>query len=185
MLLVRVFITVVAAVVGLTLGGLVAGTVGVLLVGNESYCHAFHARRLGLPAVLSVAFYIACAVMAGFFSWFAGAKWIRRFIDRWVSDNADTYIERGGARFPWLLGVYWNATWPLARLVARPEQIDVTIMGSCFVFRRNQGLRLVRRIGIISDGLEITASEGSKVVFWSFDAERLIAKVRSLGYEVN
>jgi hypothetical protein len=95
LVLIRVFNTILASLLGALLGEIVAGLISVLLVGNEAYDQAFETRPLGLPAVLSVVFWISCALIAGVLAWLASAKWIKRFTDQGITSVLRA-IWRGG-----------------------------------------------------------------------------------------
>jgi hypothetical protein len=50
------------------------------LIGADNYNRAFHSQPLGIPAVFTIAFYITCALIAGFIAWKASANWAKRFL---------------------------------------------------------------------------------------------------------
>ena len=185
-LLIRILIAVVVSVGGLTIGGLVAGMVGLITVGPEAYQRAFESRPWGSPAIIYVAFYVCCGLAAGLFTWFESASWIRRFIDHEVvADGEDIYRVRGGARCPSKYGLNMYATWPFAWFSVSSQRLELKVMDRYFTFTKDDVIRLTRRRGIISPGLEIVTSSGDAFVFFSFDMERLIVKVRFFGYTFN
>lgn len=185
MVTIRIIITLVISVAGLLLGGIVSGLVGIFLVGVEAYDRAFTSRPWGPPALLSVGFYVTCTLAAGFFAWRASANWIKWFLERQVKDDGDIYFETGGARYREALGAYLKVSWPFARLTASPEQLELKVRESCFVFGKHETLQLKRFHGIFFSGLEIVDFRGNKFVFWSFNTNRLVAKIRSLGFKVD
>ncbi len=84
--------TILASVLGLTLGAGIAALIGVLLVGKDACDRAFETQPWGLPAVLIVAFYTACALITGLLAWRASANWIKRLIGLKNTLDADRPI---------------------------------------------------------------------------------------------
>lgn len=107
MIPIRILITVVASVSGLIIGGLVAGLVGVLLIGVDAYCHAFQSRPWGFPTWLSVVFCITCALVTGFLAWRASVNWIKRFFNQGVTPETAVSVAVSVNGLV-TVGTFWN-----------------------------------------------------------------------------
>jgi hypothetical protein len=132
---------------------------------------------MGLPAILSIVFYVTCAVLAGIFVWRASAGWIKRMLNWQLIDSENIYSERGGGRYGAI-----NVSWPLARLFADRTKLEIKVLGSTFDFDRTECQMSVYR-GFISRGLKILTPQSS-MIFWSADIQRRATKLRTLGYDV-
>jgi len=111
----------------------------------------------------------------------AAERPIRWAAKRTMSQSAE-FKERGGAR----INFAWNWTWPFATLRATSSSIEVRIPGRRYTVSRDQVQSL--RIGrvLFSMGLEIDHSESGvpPLIFWTWNAARLEANLKSLGYLV-
>lgn len=85
--------------------------------------------------------------------------------------------QRGGV---WLEGGYLS--WPFGEIVVHEDRIEVMHRR----FAKSSRLRLRRRCGLLSTGLEIADAErpDRAIVFWSFSFSRLAACLHSAGYRV-
>jgi hypothetical protein len=93
-----------------------------------------------------------------------------------------SYSQFGGAR----LGLF-NATWPLAKLVAGPEELKLWVLGIKLAFPKASITRLSEHRGYMSTGLRVEHSNPSApqfIVFWTFDLSTLLRELSSLGYPV-
>jgi hypothetical protein len=183
-ILTRILITAVLSVAGLFVGGIIAAAIGVLTVGMESYDRAFKTHPMELPAVLSVGFYLACGIAAAALAWPVSGRWLKKFVAGQVTENHDTYSERGGARYPLRLGWSMHATWPFAQLSVTPQHLNLKVLKASFIFAKEDGLELGIFRQLFSRGLQIGDSRGQIFVFWSFDIEQLIARLRLFGYDI-
>jgi hypothetical protein len=104
----------------------------------------------------------------------------------------DTYAEVGGIRFGTSYWGGWNATWPFAKLEATRKQIEVTVRGIVstdqqFLFPKSEILRLQKRRGLFSTGLQIQHSiprYSPFILFWTFRYAKLRKALNDLGYSV-
>lgn len=184
MLIVRIIITFIASVIGLILGVFISCFVGVSLMGEEAYSRTFQTHPMGCPALLSLIFIYTCALLVGFLCWRASRSWIKRFIERQASADGNTYIECGGADYPSKRGNRWHVSWPFAKLFVSKDNLKIQAWESCFVIDRDNVFSLARHRGFFSSCIEIMTATGERYCFWSFDIVRLIAGIRSFGYEV-
>ena len=94
-----------------------------------------------------------------------------------------TFSQFGGAR----LGTF-NATWPLAKLVASPEELKLWVLGIKLAFPKASITRLSKHSGFISTGLRIEHSNPRApqfIVFWTFDFPTLAKELALLGYQTS
>jgi hypothetical protein len=93
-----------------------------------------------------------------------------------------TFSQVGGAR----LGTF-NATWPLAKLVASPEELKLWVLGIKLAFPKASITRLSEHHGYFSTGLRIEHSKPRTpqyIIFWTFDFATLAKELPLLGYQV-
>jgi len=77
-----------------------------------------------------------------------------------------------------------HATWPFARLSVTPQCLTLKVLKESFIFAKDDGLQLRISQQLFSKGLQIQDSRGQTFVFWSFNMERLITRLRSFGYDI-
>jgi hypothetical protein len=155
-----------------------------LTIGTQAYNIAFESKIWNASVVLSLVICIIGSLLSGLLVWIYSPKWLRPLFDRDLIDNECIYSETGGAFCPLILGTYWRVTWPFARFIVCSTYLEVKVMGKSFKYVKNEGIRLKRRQGIISSGLEIFNDIGVSITFGSININRLINKLRSFGYEV-
>jgi hypothetical protein len=83
--------------------------------------------------------------------------------------------------------VGFNATWPFARLVLKDEGLTLRVFGFVQTRREWDGVVNVEQIvgGILgSPGVRIALIDGSKLVFWSFNPQRVLEAFRSYGVQI-
>lgn len=94
-----------------------------------------------------------------------------------------TFSQIGGAR----LGIF-NATWPLAKLAADPDELKLWVMGIKFAFPKASITKISVYSALISKGLRIEHDGNSKaprfVVFWTPNLSKLTEGLAQLGYQV-
>ena len=98
------------------------------------------------------------------------------------------FTATGGARLD-----SFNATYPLAKLSADCEKLQILCLGRDYTFPKGSIRRLSRYRGIFSVGLRIEHAESSfpqfivfwaSVVFWSSGFAKFKTQLESLGYEI-
>ena len=178
MLLIRILLTLSAAIVGLFASGFLTALFAMSFISEDAFDRAFKSWPLGLLALSSIIFYLICAALAAFFVWRASAGWIKRMLNWQLIDSENIYSERGGGRYGAI-----NVSWPLARLFADRTKLEIKVLGSTFNFDQSQGQLLLCR-GLTSRGLKVFTPQSS-VIFWSLDIQRLATKLRALGYDVH
>lgn len=182
--LIRAFLTIVMSAIAVISGGIVAALGGVLVLGFQAYDASFLHWPWGWAAILSVAFYSGCGIVAAIVTWSMSAAWTRRFIARQCRDEPDVYSEVGGARFPVMGGLSMNVTWPLAQFHVSRQQLEIKAVGFRFSFEQEAGIHLRRRCGIMCCGIIITDADDRTCTFWSWNVGGLIEKLRSCGWVV-
>ena len=89
------------------------------------------------------------------------------------------FSQIGGAR----LG-FFNATWPLAKLVVSPAELRLRVLGIKLTFAKGSIVRLSKHSGFISTGLRIEHSTQapSFIVFWTPNVAALLEALSQSGY---
>jgi hypothetical protein len=97
-----------------------------------------------------------------------------------------TFSQTGGVRIGEGL-IAFNATWPLATLLATDTELRLKFFFKDYVFPKSSILRLSKQSGMFSAGLRIehrVSSHPAFIVFWTFGFSRLKRELQGLGYEV-
>jgi hypothetical protein len=182
--LIRIFLTLVISVGAVIAGGIVASFCGLVVLGFHAYDASFSRWPWGWAAILSVVFYLGCGVVVGIVTWWKSAGWAKLFVAHQHCNEPYVYSEIGGTRFSWRGLIPVNVTWPFARILVSKEQLEIRTMGFRFLFERDEGVRLHRQRGMRSSGVAITSSDGKTYVYWSWNANGLIERLRDFGWGV-
>jgi hypothetical protein len=93
------------------------------------------------------------------------------------------FSQIGGAR----LGLF-NATWPLAKLVVDPAELELRVLGIKFTFPKTSITKISVYSALFSKGLRIEHDGNTKaprfVVFWTFNLAKLTESLSQSGYHV-
>jgi hypothetical protein len=103
-----------------------------------------------------------------------------------------TISQIGGAR----VGVFMNATWPLAKLVANSDELTLRVVVLKYSFPKASIVRISEHTGplagvlprFITSGLRIEHRNKNVpdfVVFWTSHSSDLLKQLASMGYQTS
>jgi hypothetical protein len=102
------------------------------------------------------------------------------------------YTEVGGLRWGRSFWFAANSSWPLARLEASRERIEIRVLGilgkETLSLRREEVLAIGQKVGLFSTGVVITHASRPLppfILFWTRNYGRLKAALQELGYAVS